>query len=60
MDLVVSMEAFVFECPPVNADTWQQRLFEFVLINAPHLARMSADPKPFAEHLQAYRGADSS
>mmetsp|Transcript_6842 Transcript_6842/g.12049 ORF Transcript_6842/g.12049 Transcript_6842/m.12049 type:complete len:265 (+) Transcript_6842:45-839(+) len=49
-------QAFFFECPPVNADTVHTRGFEFVLINAPHLAKSSPDPEPFSAHLQPYKG----
>src|SRR5262245_43840177 len=39
---------FCWECPPLTrADL--SRAFEFVLIDEPALARMRADPEPFAE-----------
>mmetsp|Transcript_168501 Transcript_168501/g.541516 ORF Transcript_168501/g.541516 Transcript_168501/m.541516 type:complete len:256 (+) Transcript_168501:128-895(+) len=49
-------EAFFWECPPVSRSTAEGRLFEFVVLPAPHLEAIHADPGPFAEHLDGLRG----
>lgn len=42
-------EAFFWELPPVSADSLESA-FEFVLCDAPGLARVNAEPEAFAEH----------
>jgi hypothetical protein len=42
-------EAYFFECPPVTR-ILLDRPFEFVLINAPELAKVSPDFRAFASH----------
>jgi hypothetical protein len=49
-------EAFFWETPPVNAERLD-RSFEFVLIDAPELARVRADPSAFRERFVS-RGTD--
>jgi len=49
-------EAFYWECIPVSRSSSKTRFFEFVVIDAPHLAVVEADYAPFAEHLDAFRG----
>lgn len=44
-------DAFFWECAPVTASG--RRPFEFVLVDSPALARVAADPGPFAERLGA-------
>jgi len=53
-------EAFLWECPPLSAETASSRLFEFVGIDAPHLANVQVDAGPFAPHLDAHRGQSVS
>eukprot|EP00292_Cryptomonas_paramecium_P021617 CAMPEP_0113684288 /NCGR_PEP_ID=MMETSP0038_2-20120614/13905_1 /TAXON_ID=2898 /ORGANISM="Cryptomonas paramecium" /LENGTH=166 /DNA_ID=CAMNT_0000603991 /DNA_START=122 /DNA_END=619 /DNA_ORIENTATION=+ /assembly_acc=CAM_ASM_000170 len=43
-------EAFFFEAPGVSAETFTSRPFEFVLLAAPQLDGVDADPGPFAAH----------
>lgn len=42
-------EAFFWECAPVTPSLGQR--FEFVLVDSPTLARVRADPGPFADQL---------
>merc|ERR1712054_39837 len=49
-------DAFFWECPPVSLATLGTRLFEFVALDAPRLARVQADQVSFKEHLNRYRG----
>jgi hypothetical protein len=44
-------DAFFWETPPVTSES-RDRGFEFVLIDSPTLARMTAQPAPFARHLE--------
>lgn len=48
--------AAFWECPPVSAATADAQLFEFVALDAPHLAAIDADAEPFSEHLDEYAG----
>ena len=45
--------ALFFETPPVNAKTAALTDFEFVLVDAPGLAHVNADPGPFAKQISA-------
>jgi hypothetical protein len=49
-------EAYFFELPALSTSSLAQP-FEFVLIDAPGIARAPADPEPFREHLYE-RGRD--
>jgi len=47
----VSFEAYFFEMPPVTADDFESKDFEFVLVDSPVLAgNTNADTKTFQEH----------
>lgn len=50
-------EAFFWECPPLSRGT-KNRPFEFVVVNAPHLATIEADGEPFSEYLQEFQGQE--
>lgn len=46
-----SYDAFFWETPPVTSES-RDRGFEFVLIDSPTLARVTAEPAPFARQLE--------
>lgn len=48
-------DAFFWECAPCGRDATAP--FEFVLVDSPGLARVTADPRPFAAHIGAAGGA---
>lgn len=50
-------EAFYWELPPLTSETIDQDA-EFVLIEAPMLARFAAEPAPFASHFDRAAGED--
>ena len=50
-------EAFYWELPPLTSATLDDDA-EFVLIEAPVLARFAAEPAPFAEQFERARGED--
>merc|ERR1711948_207422 len=47
-------EAFYWECAPVSRSGKEK--FEFVVMDAPSLRRIDANPQPFAEHLAEVSG----
>lgn len=49
--------AFFWELPPLTTAT-MDRAAEFVLIEAPSLARFAPEPEPFAEHFRRAPGED--
>jgi hypothetical protein len=51
-------EAFFWECPPTSNEH-QERAFEFVLIDAPALARVRADPSSFGAEFDRRPEADT-
>jgi len=53
---VLPYTAFFWECSPVSPATAGARWFEFVALPAPALEAARADSRPFAEHLDQYRG----
>jgi hypothetical protein len=53
----VPYRAFFWETPPVTVSSLD-RPFECVLIDSPQLARITADPSPFAAHFAATPNAD--
>jgi hypothetical protein len=50
-------EAFYWELPPLTSATLDDDA-EFVLIDAPELARFAPEPAPFAEQFERARGED--
>lgn len=46
-------EAVFWECKPAKRDLFDSQVFEFVLLNAPSLAAVSADSGAFREHFLA-------
>lgn len=50
-------EAFYWELPPLTSETLDQHA-EFVLIEAPMLARFPPEPAPFASHFDRAAGED--
>lgn len=52
-----SYDAFYWECPPVTRDNLDQEA-EFVLVNAPTLATVTADPAPFKSYFADQPGDD--
>merc|ERR1719282_1845060 len=47
-------EAFFWECAPVSRSGNEN--FEFVIMDAPALRLLHADPRPFSEHLDILSG----
>src|SRR5262245_60343149 len=50
-------DAYFWECPPVT-DATVARMFEFVLVDSPQLARVPADARAFAAQFEAGDAAD--
>lgn len=50
-------ESFYWECPPVSLATLD-RPFEFMVIDAPHLARFAPNQGPFSEYLDELTGQE--
>lgn len=45
-----TFDAIFWECPPVTKTEFDTKTFEFVIINAPRLAHIEADIRPFKDH----------
>jgi len=58
--LRVPFDAYYWECPPLSKATAKHRSFEFVVLEAPHLAVIEADRWPFEEYLSDSRGQEVS
>jgi len=48
--------AFFWECPPLTRAGWESETFEFVLLNAPHLAYADVDEESFSSYLGGHMG----
>eukprot|EP00930_Biecheleria_cincta_P046829 TRINITY_DN32352_c0_g1_i1.p1 TRINITY_DN32352_c0_g1~~TRINITY_DN32352_c0_g1_i1.p1 ORF type:complete len:252 (+),score=40.64 TRINITY_DN32352_c0_g1_i1:42-797(+) len=53
-------DAFYWECAPISRATVRQRIFEFVIADAPHLSHMEPDSQSFREHLGRFEGQATS